>query len=152
MTAYGQFLNELLSEKYDALVESILNNGRPLDPEKVKRTREAFLKDIQVERALIAEAQRSGLLDESRYRNFRISVSLTASAECIVAEKLKTKPVKGAETVTLLFVIPESADIYEKHIPHVGGGSAEQTITRDGDLQVYMKRINGKWYWNLFGW
>jgi len=152
VTAYEQFLNLLLSEDYDTLLKNILNNERRVYPEKVKKNRDGLVKDLLVERALMAEAQSSRLLDKSRYRNFQISVSLTANVERIGAEELETKSAKGVETVTLLFVIPESAIIYRKHIPQVGVGSAEKTITPEGDLQVYMKRINGKWYWNPFGW
>jgi len=152
LNAFEQFLKELESERYDVLQRNILDNAIPVYPVKGATRWAAFLKHLQVQRALMAEVQSAGLLENGSYRHFRITVSLTATIEELAAIAKNSKSMQGTEEVTLLFVIPKSADIYKKHIPRIGGSSAQKTITPEDDLQVYMKRINGKWYWNPFGW
>ena len=59
--------------------------------------------------------------------------------------------VLGNESVILTFTIPNSAAVLEKYPP----GPIpfpKRTSTRNGDLRIYMRKIDGKWYWNPFGW
>ncbi len=157
LAAYHRFVGEWISEDYDSLLQRLLNNDRPVYPEKLKRDHKEHLKDdLNLERPLIMAAQRKGLFEATRYRNFRVSMTLSASLEQIgTAEEREAPRAEGSETITLLFEIPGSAETWDEFLRQVGrgvGGGSEMTFTLEEDLQVYMKRINGTWYWNPFGW
>jgi len=53
--------------------------------------------------------------------------------------------------VTLRFTIPNSAAILKKHL---SGPIAfpDRVRTQDGNLRIYMWKIDSKWHWNPFGW
>ena len=150
VAAYGQLLDRLFSGKYLALSRQIMDNGRPVPAAKVKRGWAGFVEAIKQEQALLAEVKAKGLLAPDRCSDFQVRPAPRAKAKG--AGESGRSPAPRSEDVTLLFTIPGTSAIYRKHIPQVGGRSAEMTITRKGDLQVYMRRINGKWYWNPFGW
>ena len=53
----------------------------------------------------------------------------------------------------LAVTLPDTADLGEKlgHGARIGGRSPA-TVDKDGNLLVALKKIDGKWYWNPFGW
>ena len=69
-----------------------------------------------------------------------------------ISAKIGVMPVivKGYETADVTFMIRYTGDISKKYIPRVPDDTTIDDET--GNLKVYMKRINGKWYWNPFGW
>ena len=57
--------------------------------------------------------------------------------------------VSKKETVTVTFRLKGSAEVGRVLFPRNRGSL---TVARDGTLIVVMKKIDGKWYWNPFGW
>jgi len=152
VSAYGQLLDMLFAEQHRFLIEQIMDNGKPVPEAKKKKKKgfDGFVQAIQTQKVLLGDVKAKGLLKVERYRDFQVDLSLAARVESLSGDE--NLPVIGSESVTLLFHIPGTSELFRKHIPQIGGPSAEKTITPEGDLQVYMKRINGKWYWNPFGW
>jgi len=150
VNAFSCLTGMVFSEKYETLVNQVMDNGKPVPEEKKKKGFKGFLEAMQTEKAILAEVKDGRMLETDRYAGFQVNLSLTAKVERVTGDD--GVPLPGSEDVTLLFSIPGTSEILRKHIPRIGGRSAEMTVTRQGDLQVYMRRIDGKWYWNPFGW
>ncbi|NQT51627.1 hypothetical protein HQ576_06245, partial [bacterium] len=54
-----------------------------------------------------------------------------------------------AEEVTVTWRLSGSAEVGRVLFPRPHD---HLTIAQDGTLIVYMKKIDGRWYWNPFGW
>lgn len=61
----------------------------------------------------------------------------------------KLHAIKGYETADVSFVIRSAAETFRKYAPK---GSGNDTFSGGDGLLVCMKRIDGKLYWNPFGW
>jgi hypothetical protein len=146
VAAFEQLASDVRADQGGHVFQQLLDNGRPL-AEKVEVAHKELAEDMQVEKAILEDLFSKGLLTTDSYTDFKLHLVLEASIPGL--PQGEEPSVTAAEIVTLFFAIPDTADIYRRHIPRVG---SQETITRQGDLRVYMKRINGKWYWNPFGW
>ena len=148
--AFGQILEMLFADQHQSLIEQIMDNGRPVPEAKKKKDFEGFVNAIKAQKALLEDAKAKGLLKAEQYRDFQMELILDTRIERLPADD--DTPVVGSDNVTLFFSLPDTSEVLKKHISKVGGTSAEKTVTRGGDIQVFMKRIDGKWYWNPVGW
>lgn len=53
------------------------------------------------------------------------------------------------EDITVTFALPNTRELGRYYFPDKLG---TRTIAPDGTLIVYMRKIDGRWYWNPFGW
>jgi hypothetical protein len=120
-----------------------------------------MIKALQIEKAILGEVSVAGLSD---YRAVRTELTLddyqavpgktvmTArfpDFSSVVAVTTEDDSFRSGEA-TVTFVIRNTAEIYKNHISRVSDDSTIDPKT--GDLKVFMKRIDGRWYWNPFGW
>jgi hypothetical protein len=140
----------LFADQHQTLIEQIMDNGVPVPEAKKKKDFDGFVKAIQAQKALMEDVKAKGVLKAEQYRDFQMELSLSARIERLPGDD--DMPVMGSDNVTLFFSLPDTSEVLKKHISKVGGTSAEKTITRGGDIQVFMKRIDGTWYWNPVGW
>jgi len=160
MTAYIQITSMIIDGNYDPLEIPVLDNNKLIPLEKRQRTKDELVEALDFEKKILQDILQANLND---YGDFRIKLEFKATLgnfvpavngirgnKAIEAE-VGTRPVevKGYETATGTFVIRDAAKIYKKHASRKSGSDS---IDRAGNLHVYMKRINGKWYWNPFGW
>jgi len=59
-------------------------------------------------------------------------------------------PFIDQRSITVKWVVPESAAEIQRLAPEIPRNAT--TLTKDGDMIIYMKWINGKWYWLPLGW
>jgi hypothetical protein len=160
MTAYTQIAGMLIAGNYDPMEIPVLDNGKLIPLEKRQRTRDEIVKALDFEKRILQDILK-GKLDN--YGDFKVKLEFEATLDNFVpavngvrgnegiGTGIGTEPVevKGYETATGTFVIRDAAKIYKKYASRKSGSDS---IDRAGNLHVYMKRINGKWYWNPFGW
>lgn len=159
MTAYAQITSMLIDGNYDPLEIPVLDNGKLIPLEKRQRTKDEMVKALDFEKRILRDVLKSKLNDYGDFRvklefeatldNFAPAANGVRDKEGIGADGTKPVVVKGYETAAGTFIIRDAAKIYNKHASKKSGSDS---IDRAGNLHVYMKRINGKWYWNPFGW
>jgi len=153
--AYVVISEEILAGKFNDLGTKLLDDGKVVALEKFNRGGEDLARSLRLEQAILADLRKAGL---NRLSDCQIEVEVTAGLANFDAEigsdgacsafAGRRSEITGSETAIVTFVIAGSAEIYEKHIPAADGVTTSDT----DDLKVYMKRINGQWYWNPFGW
>jgi len=158
--AYNQITKTLIDGNYDPLVIPVLDNGKLIPLKKRQRTKDELVEALDFEKKILQDVLKAKLNDYGDFRiklefeatlgNFVPAVNVIRGNKAIEAE-VGTRPVevKGYETANGTFVIRDAAKIYKKH---ASPKMDTYSIDRAGNLHVYMKRINGKWYWNPFGW
>jgi hypothetical protein len=149
IAAYTQIAGTLVDAAYDPLVIPVLDNGELIPVEKRKRDTDEMAEALDMEREILAELARSEL---NTYGDYRIKVMFEATlGPDGTGSQTSAKPlaVMGYETADVAFAIRNTAGIFGKHAP---GRPGEGSLDDEGNLRVLMKRINGKWYWNPFGW
>ncbi len=153
--AYLRISEELLAGQFSNLHTKLLNDGKLIDSEKLDRVRDELPEALQQQQAILAEVKKAGL---NQLTNFEVKIELDThlsdfTAEigtedtCNVSNGRKLE-INGTETAVVTFILSGTAEICTKHIPAIDG----VTSTDSDELKVYMKRINGVWYWNPFGW
>ena len=58
---------------------------------------------------------------------------------------------KKLEEVTVTFELQGTQSLYSQYFKQVSP-SSRRTMSRTKNFQIYFKRINGRWFWNPFGW
>ena len=161
ISAYTQITRMLIDGNYDPLEIPVLDNHKLIPLKKRKRTKGEMVKALDFEKRILEDVIIAKL---NKYGDFHVKLEFEATLNSFVpainsvhgneeiSAKIGAMPVivKGYETAIVTFIIRDTADIFKKYIPQV---SDDTTIDDEtGNLKVYMKRINGKWYWNPFGW
>lgn len=143
--AYTQITQSLVKGSYDPLTIPILDNGKVIPLERRQKGKDKMVKDLAIEKKILEELQKAKL---NNYSDYHVKVRFEATLSDVgLGDKLHA--IKGYETADVSFVIPGAAEIFRKHAPR---GSGHDTFSGGDGLLVRMKRINGKWYWNPFGW
>jgi hypothetical protein len=146
--AYAQIAKVLIDGNYDPLTIPVVDNGKLIPLEKRKKDKDKMAKALDMEKRILEELMKSNL---NAYGDHRTTVAWKATlGPGETSEEVGVTPlaVHGYETADVTFVIRNAADVYRKHAPERTGYDSLDK----GNLQVHMKRINGKWYWNPFGW
>jgi len=130
---------------------SILDNGKPIRKKKWDRAGGELIEGMKVDRSILIELAK---MKNVQHENFRVKIQAGYSLKSLPKESnndtaAKDVTVTGQEDITVTFDIPNTAVMYKKHVPRV---SDRRTSDKKRNLRVYMKRINGKWMWNPFGW
>ncbi len=161
--AFREILGFWVAGDLAALAPHTLDNGQPLND----RRRAALVQsdtrtdvDLAVTQALCRAVQ---ALNVSRYTHVELHEARVAALAVIpsnpsdLPSDTPEPPADLVDTlkedVTLFFVIPGSREAYTSWGRRIGGHrEGESTLTDDDELRVFLRRLNGVWYWNPFGW
>jgi len=144
LAQYRTFTDMLIGGDAPRLAGHILDDGQTVPATRIKAQRAEFLRALGQQRD-IAEAvnhldARSSGFKVERRTAYRVG-ELDLDAQRVTAEQV------GEVMVT--FRLLGTAALGKAHFADQKGGL---TVAKDGTLIVVMKKINGKWYWNPFGW
>lgn len=148
MIAYRQITQSIIDGNYDPMAIPVLDNNKLIPLKKREKQKDEMTKAIDVEKKILEDLAKAGL---NNYSDYNIELKLEATLDNgTLNNETGTMPktVKGYETADLTFIIPKGADAYKAHI----SVEFEENSDDKGNLKVSMKRINGTWYWNPFGW
>ena len=148
MIAYRQITQSIIDENYDPMTIPVLDNNKLIPLKKRERQKDEMTEAIDVEKRILEDLAKAGL---NNYKDFNVKLTLEATLDngtLNIETGSMPKDIKGYETIDLTFIIPNGADAYKAHISVV----FEENSDGKGNLKVTMKRINGTWYWNPFGW
>ncbi|MEJ2649907.1 MAG: hypothetical protein P8016_16050 [Sedimentisphaerales bacterium] len=148
MIAYKQITQSIIDGNYDPLTIPVLNNNKLIPLKKRERQKDEMAEAVDVEKKILEDLAKAGL---NNYKDFNMKLTLEATLDngtLNIESGTMPKNVKGYETADLTFIIPNGADAYKEHI----SVEFEENSDGKGNLKVTMKRINGTWYWNPFGW
>jgi len=148
IVAYSQIAKTLIGGDYDPLAIPVVDNAKLIPVEKRKKDKDKMAKALDMQKSILEELMKTNL---NTYGDHRIAIvwkatfhpSETREEACVTAPAIH-----GYETADVTFVIWNAAGVYRKHAPERTGYDSLDK----GNLRVHMKRINGKWYWNPFGW
>jgi hypothetical protein len=138
--AYNQITKTLTDGNYDLLTIPVLDDGKIIPSKKREKDKKKMAEVLELEKRVLEDLEKAGL---NNYTDYRIKVMYEAVLNNGGIN------IKGYETTDVTFMIIDGTKIFKKHAP--------REVDYDGPegskkLQVYMKRINGRWYWNPFGW
>jgi len=159
--AYTQITKMLIDGNYDPLVIPVLDNCKLIPLEKRKRQKGEMAEALDLEKRILEDLIKAKL---SNYGDYHVKVKFEATLGNYISAVTSNSgnggisvetgamplTVTGYETGVVTFIIRDTADISKKYIPQVSDDTTVDDET--GNLKVYMKRINGKWHWNPFGW
>ena len=150
INAYKQIAQMLIDGNYDPLVIPVLDNCKLIPLAKRKRQKDEMGEALDLEKRILEDLTKAKL---NNYGDYHVKVKFEATlgnGGIHVETRAMPLAIKGYETATVTFMIRDTGDISKKYIPQVFDDTTIEDET--GILKVYMKRINGKWYWNPFGW
>lgn len=125
------------------VAERLLDNEKPIDKRRLQSRASEFARDLAKE-AKILRLVRQGKTSAADFkvkRHLFFRIPRMADKEQLAGEQ--------AEEITVRYKLTGTSEIGRGQLPHNVG---TQTVGQDGSLIVVMKKINGKWYWNPFGW
>ena len=148
--AYTQISRMIIDGNYDPLVIPVLDDGKLIPLKKRKRQKDEIAEALDLEKRVLEDLTKAKL---NNYGDYLVKVTFEATlgnGGIHVETGIMPLTVKGYETADVTFMIRDTGDISKKHLPRVADDTTIDDETEN--LKVYMKRINGKWYWNPFGW
>ena len=121
----------------------LMDNGRLFSFKSVSPER--LEKGLQVEVQILAKLDLNAEPRDLQFeRTSEYQVELSADQEHI--EKTEKRNIES-----IIWTIPDSAELVKEFLPHPRYGE-NSTFDRGGNLKIIMKKINGTWTWNPFGW
>lgn len=147
--AYAQISKMIIDGNYDPLVIPVLDNRKLIPLKKRKRQKDEMAEALDFEKRILEDLAKAKL---TNYGNHHVVVKFEATlgnGGISVEAGAMPLAVKGYETADVTFMIRDGAEIYKKHAAR---RMDQSDLDGAGNLRVYMKRINGKWHWNPFGW
>jgi hypothetical protein len=134
-TAYADLSRKVLAGQFDALRGNLLDNGEVLRP---RANWEEGKRDLVREQDVLLEPS----VAKATAKDIRIDRHLNYQMDNLGGKS------QLRETITVTWQLPGTAEIAKKMFP----GNPSESIAPNGNFVVLMKRINGVWYWNPFGW
>jgi len=148
LAAYVSIADAWREGEMEQLRGCLLDDAEPIDGAKFDRLLRTPQEIDRQKQILLAIAE----LGQVTPRDFRIELKTTASST------FSTVPLPGgagkvlaAESATLTFTIPKSGSVARTHLPE-RLLYPERVRTANGDLRIYMRKLNGRWHWNPFAW
>jgi hypothetical protein len=127
------------------LAGCLLDNGQKIPEEKVKRLWAQYEKDLSREQVVFeALAER-----KSSPTGFCVEKTLSYKLPLTYDEKAAELKADKREAVEVVFMMKNSGEIGNVMFSRVKGSL---TVAQDGTLLVIMKKLDGEWHWNPFGW
>ena len=130
--SYREIVDVLLRGTDGEVMGRLLDDGRPLSLRALGKRAEQRA-DLKRTREFVAKVRAiEGRPGEPRVERLREVYDGSEEVVILVTYELEGTKAVGSEI-------------------HPGPKSVG-TVAADGNLVIYMKKINGKWYWNPFGW
>jgi len=146
MKEYSLLQQHIANENYAGLQYSLLDNGRQIDAEKLHKRWPEYEKDLGVEKKIFSLLQKTDIkcigYRIDRVQGFAVPEAIRENHDHVAVIKIK-------EDVIVSFKLNGSGEIGSELFARQKGSL---TVADDGTLIVYLMRIDGKWYWNPFGW
>ena len=130
VAAFADIRQQIMTKPVTALAEVLLDNGRPMAAEKIARQVEEYTKDIGREKEVLV------LLKEEMLVPTDVQVQRLKAAD-------------GKEELVVTYRLKGTEAIGKEKFPRLPD---EKTVDKDGTLKVLLKKMDGKWRWNPFGW
>jgi hypothetical protein len=134
--ATSRFLKLAAEEKVDELLPFLMDNGKPLDQRRARESDE-FAKDLRREAPLCQRLLDRKIVPQLRPGSLSIERTLDANGKVV------------SERVHLKLDLPQTAADTNELLPNV---REPETMDRNGDLIMTLRRIDNTWYWQPFGW
>jgi len=136
LNAFQIALNAFLNNRYEQLALTLARGGKPLVPSGSKD-------DKTIPRALkeLKQISAEGGFEFTKRLIKDLNPQATTHGE------LKGEVLSDG-TITIRIPCLGSEPVAHKHLP----GQDSPTIDEDGQLNIYMLKQGGQWYWNPFGW
>jgi hypothetical protein len=122
----------------------LLDNGKLIDPRKLVQLRAEFVKDAAREKEVF-HAMAKYTIEPTNFEVTRTTVFDLRRYDA----KADIDATKQEGDATVTFRLGGSVDVGDQFLRQQKGNL---TVADDGTLIVVMKKIDGKWYWNPFGW
>jgi len=142
--AFEKLKSDLVRGEIEGLVPNLLDNGRVIDEEKAKRVAAELSRDLQREQQVFESLAEI----ETEPGDYKVSRDASYEFPSVGKEGMPIGVTKK-EAVTVTFKVTGSAEVGRVFFQRNRGSL---TVAGDGTLIVVMKKIDGKWYWNPFGW
>jgi len=142
--AFEKLKSDLVRGEIEGLVPNLLDNGRVIDEEKAKRVAAELSRDLQREQQVFESLAEI----ETEPGDYKVSRDASYEFPSVGKEGMPVGVTKK-EAVTVTFKLTGSAEVGRVFFRRNRGSL---TVAGDGTLIVVMKKIDGKWYWNPFGW
>ena len=127
--------------------ERLLDDGERIDARKITRLHQEF------EKELAREAEILKRLDDIRISGLKVQPTefeiVRQETYLLPWQESPIESVTKSREITVTFRLGGSTELGTGYFPRRGHSL---TVAKDGTLIVVMKKINGKWYWNPFGW
>lgn len=140
---FGKMRSNVVNSNFKALSGHLLDNGKVLDKKRTKRLWAEYENDLRREQQVFTSLAQI----ESTPRDYEVRCLVTYQFPTI-AEKREIAATK-TEEVWVSFRLSGTNEIGNVLFRRLKGSL---TIARDGSLIVVMKKMDGQWYWNPFGW
>ena len=141
---FEKMKSAVIKGDYDALLNHLLDDGRIIDEKRLKRSWPEYEKDLARERQLF------NLLADSEpsLRDYKVEKVSSYEFPSLDEEGAPVGATK-VEPVSVSWRLEGSGEVGNVFFRRQKGSL---TVARDGSLIVVMKKIDGRWYWNPFGW
>ena len=141
---YEKLKSGVVQGDFEALVPNLLDNGRVVDQAEAKRLWAEFSRGLQHEQQVFESLADVKTVPSDYKVDRAVSYqfpSLDKEGHAVGATK--------TEGITVSFRLDGSSEVGTVLFRRLRGSA---TVAEDGTLIVVMKKIEGKWYWNPFGW
>ena len=149
LIAYSEITKSIIDGNYDYLTIPVLNNEQIIPLEKRKKDKDEMTNALDIEKKVLEDLKKNNL---NNYSDYHLKIIFDATLDNGILN-LDTgsmlKDIKGYETADLTFIIRNGGKAF---MAHTTSRNDRSCIDSAGNLKVNMKRINGVWYWNPFGW
>jgi len=137
--------HEVANEKFDALKGRLLERGEIISAKDYAQLWPEYRSDLRVAQPAFKAL---GQL-RSRGRDYTVQHLFVYEFPAKPSGAGEKIPGTKREEVSVSFALNDSAEIGRVLFPQARGSL---TVAKDGTLVVFMKRVDGKWYWQPFGW
>jgi len=137
--------SDITKGNFKVLAGRLLDDGKMIDEKKLKHVWPELETDMAREQQVFESlAER-----ESTPVDYRVHRIVSYQAASISTAQDAEIHVSKAEEISVSFRLSGTTEIGNVLFRRQRGSL---TIAADGSLIVFMKKINGRWYWNPFGW
>jgi hypothetical protein len=141
-TALGKLV---IDERWKDLAGHLMDDGKVMTEERLRSRRKEIETDLARGKPIIEAV---GKLGQWTATNCQVTEAKTYRCQSIDARG-EPADLSTSSDVTVVFHISGSAEVGRTLLPDNRGS---RTVADDGTLIVLMRKTDGKWYWNPFGW
>jgi hypothetical protein len=144
--AYRDFVAAIQQGHDEKILATLLDDGRPIKPNSSQSARDRLVKDLAGQKEVF-DALRLYKVED---RDVKVKIVTIYEMPRPPADD---EPLSsGGEEITITWRLAGSGEVGSTDPRLSQQKGAFLTVASDGTLIVVMKRIQGKWYWNPFGW